>query len=242
MIIRRGQLMRCLRITLNATMYALMLYLTCFPLLRGLWNHGVVGFVFLALVLVHQGLNWRWYASLTRGRWNYLRTLYAAAVAALLTDFSILTVSSLVMAGEIFPFMPFAMTSWARDLHALSTAWLFVLVSFHLGLHLDRFLGWLRRILRWGYASVFVPAMAVWGAAALLHSRLWADLLLLEEQRTFPETIGGFLAQYLGITVLCCLLARLCVEPAQHYYRRRAAAARQRAAAAPAAMRSVPSA
>lgn len=242
MPIRRAQLMRFIRISLNASMYALILYLTCFPLLRGLWNHGVLGFVFVLLLFIHQGLNWRWYAALPRGRWNYLRALYAAAVAVLLGDAAVLLVSSLIMAGEIFPFMPFAMTSWARDLHALSTAWLFVLVSFHLGLHLDRFLIWLRRMLRWGYAALFVPAMAIWGVTATLHSRLWADLLLIEEQRTFPETVGGFLVQYLGITVLCCLLARLCVEPAQHYYRRRSAAARRQAAAAAAAMRSAPAA
>ena len=145
---------RRVKIAVDAAMFGLMLCLMSYPMTRGLLRHGVCGVSFLALLLVHQALNLDWYRALFRGRWNARRVLLTAANAALLMSSAALIASSLAMAGEVFPFAPFPMAWWGRGLHTAATAWSFVLVSFHLGLHGQSFWNQIRRARRCAGAVV----------------------------------------------------------------------------------------
>lgn len=175
---------------------------------RGLLRHGVCGVSFLALLLVHQALNLDWYRALFRGRWNARRVLFTATDAALLIGSAALIASSLAMAGEVFPFAPFPMTFWGRGLHTATTAWSFVLVSFHLGLHGQSFWNRLRRTFGRVWPAV-VLALLFAGGFAFMESGLWSDMLLLGEPKMRPAGLPAFLTQCLGVTAFFCLLARL---------------------------------
>ena len=115
---------RYLRLIVDAAMFGLMLALLSYPLTRGLLPHGVMGMAFTGLVLFHHGLNLAWYKSLFRGRWTGERVLVTITDTGLLFATIALVASSLVMAGEVFSFAPFAMPWWGRglDLRALLRA------------------------------------------------------------------------------------------------------------------------
>ena len=181
-----------------------------YPVTRGLLRHGICGCIAIALFLVHHLLNLGWHRSLLRGRWSARRILLSAADILLVAVVCALIASSLVMAGDVFPFAPFPMPWWGRDLHGAATAWCFVLSSFHLGLHGHGFWSLLRSRLHavMGRIWIILPLAAfAAGSAAFLQSGLPDRLLLLEASGGHPSPCL-FFAQYAAIALSCCLLAR----------------------------------
>ena len=129
------------------------------------------------------------------------------------------TASALAMAGDTYPFFPFRMPFWGRGLHTAMTAWLFVLASFHLGLHgasvwnrAERFAGRVR-------SALFLIFLAA-GAFCFVQSGLWNDMLFLGGPKYFPGGMPEFLVWHLGTAFFFCLLARLFVTRAGREGRR----------------------
>lgn len=198
---------RAVTMAVDAAMYLLMLFLLSYPLTRGLLWHGACGAAFLGLMLLHQALNLSWYRTLFRGKWNAARALLTAADAALLASGTALLISSLAMAGEVFAFAPFPMTSWGRGLHMAATTWTFTLASFHLGMHGRRFWEGVNRSLgrAWPVAAAVLLAL---GIGLFVNSGMWQDMLMTGMPKTSLRTLPLFLWHYLGATLSFCLLAR----------------------------------
>ena len=195
-----------LKIAVDAAMFGLMLALLSYPVTRGLLRHGVLGMAFTGLVLVHHWLNRSWYASLFRGRWSRERMLLAATDTCLLLATTGLFASSLVRAGEVFSFAPFAMPWWGRELHMGATAWIYALSCVHLGLHIARPVSFLQRHLGrafWPMAcALMLPSMyAFW------LSGIWTNLLLWGAPSRPHGDPALFILQYLGAGLALCLPA-----------------------------------
>lgn len=189
-------------------MFGLMLCLMSYPMTRGLLRHGVCGCLFFALCICHHLLNAGWYRALGRGRWNFRRVLFTVTDALLLLVVIALAVSSMALAGEVFPFAPFPMVWWNRDLHTVAVAWSLALASFHLGLHGQRFWTWIRRLSGRVWPAVAL-ALLFAGGFAFMESGLWSDMLLLGEPKARPANLPAFLAQCLGVSLFFCLLGQL---------------------------------
>lgn len=199
------------RIVVDTSMFVLILFLMSYPLTRGLMRHGICGAVLGGLLVCHHLLNLPWYRALGRGRWNFRRRVLTITAMLLLANTLVLIVSSLTMSGEVFVFMPFSMTSWGRSLHTAVTAWTFVLVSFHMGLHWQGFWKKLRRFLGKAFHPLMLALLAA-GGWCLWESRLWSDMLLWGELKYYPYEFWQFCLQYLGITAFFCLLSRLLLK------------------------------
>lgn len=188
-------------------------------LTRGLARHGIGGLILVLLVITHHLLNAAWYRTLSRGRWRGRRFLVNATGCLLVAVFLAFTASALAMAGDTYPFFPFRMPFWGRGLHTAMTAWLFVLASFHLGLHgasvwnrAERFAGRVR-------SALFLIFLAA-GAFCFVQSGLWNDMLFLGGPKYFPGGMPEFLVWHLGTAFFFCLLARLFVTRAGREGRR----------------------
>ena len=205
------RMVKAVRIVVDTSMFVLILFLMSYPLTRGLMRHGVCGALLGGLLFCHHLLNLPWYRSLCRGFWNFRRRVLTVTAMLLLLDTLVLIFSSLSMSGEVFAFMPFPMTSWGRSLHTAVTAWTFVLVSFHMGLHWQGF--WKR--LRQGLGKAFYPLMLVLlvsGGWCFWESRLWSDMLLTGDLKVYPYEFWQFILLYLGITAFFCLISRLLLK------------------------------
>lgn len=123
-------------------MFALFLYLIGFRVHRSLMDHAYAGIAVLCLVLVHLALNFRFYKNLFKGKYNGVRACFAISNVLILLAFLMMVVSSFMVMGAVFEFSPVAFSQQGRDLHTLSASWLFVLIVWHAGLHLNRF--WLK--------------------------------------------------------------------------------------------------
>ena len=97
--------------------------------------HEYLGIALFALVVAHVVLNRRWFAALTRGRYNALRVMQLMAVVGLLACIVAQVVSSLVLSKYAFEFLPaLPGAAWARRLHMLCSHWGFVFAFAHAGL------------------------------------------------------------------------------------------------------------
>ena len=198
------------RLAVDTAMFCLMLFMMCYPMTRGFARHGIGGLIFVLLVIIHHILNAAWYRVLPRGRWRGRRLLMNSTGCLLMAVFLAFVASALAMAGDTYPFFPFRMPFWGRGLHTAMTAWLFVLASFHLGLHGASVWSRAERLAGHGRSALFLILFAT-GAFCFGQSGLWSDMLFLGGPKYFPRGMPEFLAWHLGAAFFFCMLARFFV-------------------------------
>ena len=204
-------LRRAAKLPVDIAMAAMLLWMMGYPVTRGLLRHGTLGCIVIGLFVLHHLLNLSWHRTLLRGRWSRLRLLSAAADILLIAAFAFLLASSLAMAGDVFPFAPFAMPWWGRDLHYASTAWIFSLAAFHMGLHGNAFWAGLRAAAQKLLGRAWLPAAALLlaaGAASFWKTDLPEHMLLLDAAPGQPSP-WLFYARLAGAGMFWALLARV---------------------------------
>lgn len=110
-----------------------------------LWGeaaHEWVGAGLLVLFLAHHFLNRNWYKNLFKGKYTLIRILQVSIDILLLIAMLAQMYSGIVMSRHVFVFLPFdGGMALARRLHILGAYWGFILMSIHLGMHWNMFLG-----------------------------------------------------------------------------------------------------
>lgn len=110
-----------------------------------LWGeaaHEWVGAVMLILFLVHHFLNRNWYKNLFKSRYTPVRVFQVSIDMLLLIAMLAEMYSGIVMSRHVFAFLPIdGGMALARRMHILGAYWGFILMSVHLGLHWNMFLG-----------------------------------------------------------------------------------------------------
>lgn len=160
--------------------------------------------MFFAFIL-HLILNRQWFKQLFRGRYTPVRLLFAAVNILLTLIMFALPISGIVMSKHVFIRFEFNGASWARLVHLLASYWGFLLMSIHLGLHLDMMKG---KIFRKGQVPVLVRIIAgtvgMYGIYALFKRQIPSYLFLRNQFVFFDfgEAVGLFLFDYLTIMVL----------------------------------------
>ncbi len=143
------------------------------------------------------------------------RSLVTGSAVLLLAAMIVTMVSSWHIASMALPFefLPPPRGTW-RDLHVAATAWCFVLMALHLGLHLHNTLSkWERRLKAQAWALRLLQASVLLGAVwCLQRNQVLSDLLMLpvrpiafEPLRFYAEhlvIIGGFAVFTHGLLAL----------------------------------------
>ncbi len=127
---------KTLKIITDILMFADFIFLMSHEVVRNLSAHGIFGAVLFALFVLHHILNGGFYRSALRGKYNSVRILLSATVLILFVLMILMAFSSVMMSGAVFTFSSINMTSWSRSLHTFSCSWGFLVMGFHLGLHL----------------------------------------------------------------------------------------------------------
>ncbi len=114
-----------------------------------LWGktaHEWSGAGMLVLFLAHHILNRSWYKNLFKGRFTPMRIFQICVVILLLIAMLAQMYSGMAMSRHVFAFLPIdGGMALARRLHILGAYWGFILMSIHLGLHWNLFLGLTKR-------------------------------------------------------------------------------------------------
>lgn len=108
--------------------------------------HEWFGAGMVVLFLIHNFLNIRWYGSLLKGKYTFLRILRTVINFSVLAAMLALAYSGIVMSRHVFSFLPInGGMATARVMHLAGSYWGFVLMSVHLGLHWGMVIGMFRR-------------------------------------------------------------------------------------------------
>lgn len=114
-----------------------------------LWGeaaHEWAGAGMLVLFLAHHILNRGWYKNLFKGRYTPMRVFQVCVDMLLLIAMLAQMYSGIVMSRHVFAWLPVdGGMALARRLHILGSYWGYLLMSVHLGLHWNMFLGMARK-------------------------------------------------------------------------------------------------
>ena len=127
---------RIAKITLDAVMFLLFILLMGQHLLSGA-VHEYLGAGLFVCFIIHNALNFKWYKGLFKGKHSVQCSVLTAVNILLVISVVVCLLSSPMISGVIFRDIRIegAMMQ-GRQLHMVSTAWCFVLMSVHLGLHI----------------------------------------------------------------------------------------------------------
>ena len=109
--------------------------------------HEWLGTLMLTLFIAHHILNLGWWKSFYKGKYTPCRTLGTALDMLLFLDMAALGASGVMMSGFVFDFLPInGGMILARQLHLFASHWGLILMSAHLGLHMELFMGMARTL------------------------------------------------------------------------------------------------
>ena len=99
--------------------------------------HEWSGIAMTALLIVHHVLNFKWYKSLIKGKYNAYRIVTVAVNTLLLASIALTALCGMAMSAHALPFL-YGMfpVSFARRFHLAMSFWSFILMGLHLGLHI----------------------------------------------------------------------------------------------------------
>ena len=99
--------------------------------------HEFIGMVMVALVIVHQILNRKWYGALFKSKYNPFRILNTIVDVLLLISFVLTAISGMAMSNHAVPFLyNIINVNTARIMHLAFSYWSFILMGLHIGCHI----------------------------------------------------------------------------------------------------------
>ncbi len=117
---------------MSLVLLCLMAYQVCGEVLHE-WG----GMLMTLLLIVHHLLNRRWYAGLFKGRYNADRVITVVVNTLLLGCIALTALCGMSMSAHAVSFLYGLLpVSFARQVHLALSWWSFVLMGFHLGLHI----------------------------------------------------------------------------------------------------------
>lgn len=161
--------------------------------------HQILGIFLFVLFIVHNILNIKWYKSILKGKHNFQRSFHIIMNLFLLIAMFGMMISSIMMTANVSTIV------LGRKLHMIFNSWLFILISIHIGLHLNGLMTKINKkmknnIFEYVYYLLIV-IISVFGLYSFISSGLWEDMFLLKEYKFFDyeKNCITFYLEYLSI-------------------------------------------
>ena len=182
--------------SIDVAMYILFLLLMGQCVLRGA-VHEWLGISMGILFLVHNALNYKWYCTLLKGKYSVMRMAQLVVDALLFLAVLACMISVLLVSQHIFAIGNGNAIEFGRHLHLVATAWAFILMSIHLGLHGSIFVEGVKKIhadervrkaIRLICRAV-VAALCAYGLYQFVDRRFWEELFhLIDYQKEYDHS------------------------------------------------------
>ena len=100
--------------------------------------HEWLGITMVLLVVAHQVLNRKWYASILKGNYQAFRIFSTIINVLLLISFTLTAISGMSMSNHAVPFLyNLINVNIARIMHLAFSYWSFIFMGLHIGLHVE---------------------------------------------------------------------------------------------------------
>ena len=175
-----------IKIGIDFIMTVLLLLLMAYQI-TGQKLHEWFGTGMLALFILHNILNIKWYGSFFKGKYTLLRIIQTVVNICVLGSMLCLGFSGIVMSRHVFAALPIkGPMATARTMHLAASYWGFVLMSVHLGLHWGMIIGMFKKILKgkkFPEAAVCIIraialAIAIYGLTCFVHADIFSYMFL----------------------------------------------------------------
>lgn len=197
--------------SVDTAMYILFLFLMGQCVLRGI-VHEWMGISIGILFVVHNILNYKWYITLLKGKYSWARTVQLVINIFLLLAMLFCMASGILVSQHIFAIGSGKMIELGRHLHLVSTAWAFVLMNFHLGLHWSIFSTISKRIQADEKVKkaihiiccVFIAVLFAYGVYQFADRRFWEELFHLidyQKQYDYSKTLLPYFVESTALSV-----------------------------------------
>ena len=215
---------KTLKIITDILMFADFIFLMSHEVVRNLSSHGIFGAALFALFILHHILNGGFYRSALCGKYNSVRILFSATAWLLFALMILMAFSSVMTSGAVFAFSSINMTSWSRPLHTFSCSWGFLVMGFHLGLHLHSKLKKLeaaangKKSASGKNSARFISLQILWilifalGIFCIVHSQLYVYLFWQNAWKLSAPNIFVCVAEYLGMTAGMIMLSHFAMR------------------------------
>lgn len=178
---------RMIKIAVDIAMFVLFLLLMEYHLLLDV-AHEWLGISVFVLFIAHNALNYKWYTVLFKGKFSTMRTIQTVLNLLLMITMLLCVISALFVSREVFAGLNLQAGMFGRTLHMKGSAWTFILMSVHLGLHFGMFVGMTKRfnlperfktIIKWAL-RIIVLAIAVYGIVVFVQRGFYEELFVVE--------------------------------------------------------------
>lgn len=197
--------------SVDVAMYILFLLLMGQCVLRGV-VHEWMGISVGILFLVHNALNYKWYRTLFKGEYNAIRTVQLVVNVLLLLAMLICMTGGVLISQHIFAVHNGNAIEFGRHLHLVATAWGFILMSVHLGLHWSIFSAIAKKIqadekekkVIHIICCVLVAFLCAYGLYQFADRRFWEELFHLidyQKEYDYSKTLLPYFAQSAALSV-----------------------------------------
>lgn len=153
----------------------------------GVETHEYLGLILFVLFIIHNLLNIQWYKILQKGKLSKQRLIFIIINFLLIISVIGSMISGMMMSNYVFAFLNLNAGMFARKLHMISTAWCFMLMSLHLGLHWSMFYQVFKNKIKgksvYEFLDIFLPILAytlvLCGLWVFIQRELWNEMFLL---------------------------------------------------------------
>ena len=174
--------MKKIRITIDVLMYLLFIVLMGHHITGNL-IHEILGTTLFVLFIIHQILNYKYYKNIFKGKYTVKRTAMLIIDILLLIAMICMIISAINISSDVFAFLHVPTKIWGRKLHMLSTSWGFVLMSIHVGIHLNILINKINKkmkdnTLEYVYYLVLI-LIGIYGIYSFIKLNFISDMFLL---------------------------------------------------------------
>jgi len=187
------------KITIDILMYADFIFLMSHGTVRNLGFHAYAGIGLFGLFLIHHLLNLWFYKVAFKGKFNAKRIMLNVIDWILFVLMILMAVSSVFASGAVFEWSPFRFNQTWRTIHLMSTSWGFIVMSFHLGLHL--------KLKKFGHK---IPMLLLYtililaGCFAFWKSQIYIYIFNTGNWKMAAPNLFISILEYVGITAGVC--------------------------------------
>lgn len=194
---------------IDALMVAFLPMLMAYSLI-GETFHEVAGTIMFVLFLLHLWFHRKWWKALTKGRYTPYRVFMTVLNIALLVLMFMHSLSGIALSKHLYTGGSLTgLAASAREIHMLLAYWSYVLMSLHLGVHMDAMVKAISRKrnvndTKLGFLIVASAAISVYGIYAFIR-RGFPGYMFMQTMFAFfdyGEPKLYFFADYLAIMVL----------------------------------------
>ena len=173
--------------------------------------HEFIGITMFILFICHHVLNRKWLTTLRKGKWNAVRSLNTVLDFLILLLMLIMMISAPTISKHALAFLDIGGAALGRTFHLIGANWLFVLMSLHLGLHVNSLsagLGISNRNRLCRILNIICIIIAIYGCYALISRGMLLYMFATQLFAAFDlsEPLIFFILDYMAIMDLFAVI------------------------------------